>query len=93
MRTKIHLVLCFPSHISDEGVHQTLRKKIPLLISLPKESTILLFVNSRSYFLQSLWPEGVPYKKICSREFPGGSVVRTLVFHHQGCGFNLWSGN
>ena len=33
------------------------------------------------------------HKKITKREFPGGSVVRTLRFHSQGPGFNLWLGN
>jgi len=33
------------------------------------------------------------HKKITKREFPGGSVVKTLRFHSQGPGFNLWLGN
>ena len=26
------------------------------------------------------------------REFPGSPVVKTLSFHHRGCGFHPWSG-
>ena len=37
--------------------------------------------------------EGIDFKELAKREFPGSPVVRTPHFHCQGPWFDIWLGN
>ena len=58
-----------------------------------KYMSLKIRVNKLSRRHQVKTHEFHPHLKTCSRDFPGGLVVRTLPFQCRGHGFDPWLGN